>query len=156
MLLVVMGAITFSGGLALYLSLSPLLVNLIAGVVVANLARGRARAGIRNVLMRGEHSIYILFLILVGACWKKSREANSRLCGPEFSHGVGRSSPSRRRSGAYTTLVVGLLLLSGHVAGHVLSRLACHGSPDTSAWACSRDRIFWASSREKPSANSVF
>ena len=70
MLLVVMGAITFSGGLALYLSLSPLLVNLIAGVIVANMARGRARAGIRNVLLRGEHSIYILFLILVGAGWR--------------------------------------------------------------------------------------
>ena len=70
MLLVVMGAITFSGGLALYLSLSPLLVNLIAGVIVANMARGRARAGIRNVLLRGEHSIYIIFLILVGAGWR--------------------------------------------------------------------------------------
>ena len=70
MLLVVMGAITFSGGLALYLSLSPLLVNLIAGVIVANLARGRARAGIRTVLLRGEHSIYIIFLILVGAGWR--------------------------------------------------------------------------------------
>lgn len=70
MLLVVMGAITFSGGLALYLSLSPLLVNLIAGIIVANLARGRARAGIRTVLLRGEHSIYIIFLILVGAGWR--------------------------------------------------------------------------------------
>ncbi|MDE2886894.1 MAG: hypothetical protein OXR72_01695 [Gemmatimonadota bacterium] len=70
MLLVVMGAITFSGGLSLYLSLSPLLVNLIAGVIVANLARGRARAGIRTVLLRGEHSIYIIFLILVGAGWR--------------------------------------------------------------------------------------
>ena len=70
MLLVVMGAITFSGGLALYLSLSPLLVNLIAGVIVANVARERARGGIRNVLLRGEHSIYIIFLILVGAGWR--------------------------------------------------------------------------------------
>ena len=70
MLLVVMGAITFSGGLALYLSLSPLLVNLIAGIVVANLARGRATRGIRSVLLRGEHSIYIIFLILVGAGWR--------------------------------------------------------------------------------------
>ena len=70
MLLIVMGAITFSGGLSLYLSLSPLLVNLIAGVIVANLARGRARAGIRTVLLRGEHSIYIIFLILVGAGWR--------------------------------------------------------------------------------------
>lgn len=70
MLLIVMGAITFAGGLALYLSLSPLLVNLIAGVIVANMARGRARAGIRTVLLRGEHSIYIIFLILVGAGWR--------------------------------------------------------------------------------------
>ena len=68
-LVVVMGAIAFSGGLALYLSLSPLLVNLIAGVIIANMARERARAGIRNVLLRGEHSIYIIFLILVGAGW---------------------------------------------------------------------------------------
>ncbi len=70
MLLVVIGAITFSGGLALYLSLSPLLVNLIAGIIVANLGRGRATRGIRSVLLRGEHSIYIIFLILVGAGWR--------------------------------------------------------------------------------------
>ncbi len=69
-LLVVIGAVVFGGGLALYLNLSPLLVNLIAGMVVANLARGRARAGVRNVLLRGERSIYILFLILVGAGWE--------------------------------------------------------------------------------------
>ena len=33
------------------------------------------------------------------------------------------ATPSGDAPGAYTTLVVGLLLLSGHVAGHVLSRL---------------------------------
>ncbi len=70
MLLVVIGAVVFGGGLALYLNLSPLLVNLIAGMVVANLASGRAKAGVRNVLLRGERSIYILFLILVGAGWE--------------------------------------------------------------------------------------
>ncbi len=69
MLLIVIGTVAFSGGLALYLSLSPLLINLIAGMVVANLARHRARTGIRSVLMHGEHSIYILFLLLVGAGW---------------------------------------------------------------------------------------
>ena len=69
MLLVVIGAVAFCGGLALYLNLSPLLVNLIAGAVVANLARHRARSGIRNVLLGGERTIYILFLILVGAGW---------------------------------------------------------------------------------------
>ncbi|MDP6778159.1 MAG: hypothetical protein QGI83_15495, partial [Candidatus Latescibacteria bacterium] len=69
MLLIVIGAIVFGGGLALYLSLSPLLINLIAGMVVANLGRHRARTGIRSVLMHGEHSIYILFLLLIGAGW---------------------------------------------------------------------------------------
>jgi len=70
MLLVVIGAIAFGGGLSLYLNLSPLLVNLIAGAVVANFARSRGQAGIRNVLLRGERSIYVLFLILVGAAWQ--------------------------------------------------------------------------------------
>lgn len=70
LLLVVLGGVVFSGGLALYLSLSPLLVNLVAGVVLANLARGRALSGIRRVLLEGERSIYVLFLILVGAGWK--------------------------------------------------------------------------------------
>jgi hypothetical protein len=70
MLLVVIGGVAFGGGLALYLNLSPLLVNLIAGVVVANVGRARARSGIREVLLTGERSIYILFLILVGAGWQ--------------------------------------------------------------------------------------
>ena len=70
MLLIVIGAIAFGGGLALYLNVSPLLVNLIAGAVVANLARSRGQAGIRSVLLRGERSIYVLFLILVGAAWQ--------------------------------------------------------------------------------------
>ena len=69
MLLVVIGAVGFGGGVALYLNLSPLLVNVIAGMVVVNLSRGRARSGIQNVLLQGERSIYILFLILVGAGW---------------------------------------------------------------------------------------
>ena len=70
LLLVVLGGIVFSGGLALCLSLSPLLVNLVAGTVLANLTQGRALSGIRRVLLEGERSIYILFLILVGASWK--------------------------------------------------------------------------------------
>ena len=68
-LLVLIGAVTFGGGLALYLNLSPLLISAVAGMVVANVARGRARAALRNVLLRGERSIYIFFLILVGANW---------------------------------------------------------------------------------------
>lgn len=70
MLLVVIGAVAFGGGMALYLNLSPLLVNLISGIVIANVGRARARNGIRDVLLGGERSIYILFLILVGAGWQ--------------------------------------------------------------------------------------
>jgi Kef-type K+ transport system membrane component KefB len=70
LLLVLIGAVLFSGGVALYLSLSPLLVNLIAGATVANLARERARVSIRTTLFRGEQAIYVLFLIVVGAHWR--------------------------------------------------------------------------------------
>lgn len=69
LLLILLGTVLFSGGLSLHLSLSPLLVNLVAGSVIANLAGERARASIRTVLMRGEHAIYVLFLIVVGADW---------------------------------------------------------------------------------------
>jgi hypothetical protein len=69
-LLVVIGGVAFGGGLALYLNLSPLLVNLISGMVIANVGRARARTGIRDVLLGGERSIYILFLVLVGAGWQ--------------------------------------------------------------------------------------
>lgn len=67
--LILLGAVLFSGGLSLYLSLSPLLVNLVAGAAIANLAGDRARATIRTALMRGEHAIYVLFLLVVGADW---------------------------------------------------------------------------------------
>jgi hypothetical protein len=70
MRLVTLGAVAFSGGVALHLGLSPLLVNLVAGIVVANLARHRALAAIRTELLRGERAIYILFLVLVGAQWQ--------------------------------------------------------------------------------------
>ena len=67
--LILLGTVLFSGGLSLHLSLSPLLVNLATGAVIANLAGERPRAAIRTVLMRGEHAIYVLFLIVVGADW---------------------------------------------------------------------------------------
>ena len=68
--LVVLGIVAFSGGISLTLGLSPLLVNLIAGAIIANLARHRALAAIRNELLRGERAVYIVFLLLLGAGWK--------------------------------------------------------------------------------------
>lgn len=79
--LIVLGTVLFSGGISLHLSLSPLLVNLVAGAVVANLAGARARGPIRNVLMRGEHAIYVLFLIAVGADWNLGTVAVAALVG---------------------------------------------------------------------------
>jgi len=67
LLLVVLGMIIFSGGIALYLNLSPLFVNFIIGVVIANLSHAKNR--ITSILLSGEKSVYIIFLILVGATW---------------------------------------------------------------------------------------
>ncbi|MBC8231583.1 cation:proton antiporter [bacterium] len=67
LLLVVLGMIIFSGGIALYLNLSPLFVNFIIGMVIANLSHAKNR--IASILLSGEKSVYIIFLILVGATW---------------------------------------------------------------------------------------
>ena len=57
------------GGAALQLSLSPLLVNAIAGFLVANVARPRTCSAIRRLLLEGDRAVYILFLLLAGALW---------------------------------------------------------------------------------------
>jgi len=68
LLLVVLGMVIFSGGVALYLNLSPLFVNFIIGMVVANLSQAKNR--IASILLNAEKSVYIIFLILVGATWR--------------------------------------------------------------------------------------
>ena len=68
LLLIVLGMIIFSGGVALYLNLSPLFINFIIGMVVANLSQANNR--ITSILLNAEKSVYIIFLILVGATWR--------------------------------------------------------------------------------------
>ncbi|MBI1929274.1 cation:proton antiporter [Candidatus Poribacteria bacterium] len=68
LLLVVIGSVIFSAGIALHLNRSPLFINLVVGVVLANLSPARNR--ILHVLLNGEKSVYIIFLILVGASWR--------------------------------------------------------------------------------------
>ena len=58
----------FSGGIALFLKLSPLFVNAIMGLVVANLPGSKNR--IFSLLGRLEKPFYIVFLILAGAIWR--------------------------------------------------------------------------------------
>jgi len=68
MLLLTAGSVIFSGGLSSYLHLSPLFVNLIMGMTLANLPnfyRGRTF----NRLLAAEKPFYVVFMILTGALW---------------------------------------------------------------------------------------
>jgi Kef-type K+ transport system membrane component KefB len=67
LLIFVLGMAVFSGGIALSLKLSPLFVNTLMGLVVANLPGSRNR--IFHLLERLEKPFYIVFLILAGAIW---------------------------------------------------------------------------------------
>jgi hypothetical protein len=69
-LLVLLGTVLTGAGLALYLSLSPLFVNAVAGVVIANLAGHRPLAVLQSLLVRGDRAVYVLFLLLAGAQWQ--------------------------------------------------------------------------------------
>jgi hypothetical protein len=64
----VVGMVTFSSGIALYLELSPLFVNTMMGLTVANLPGPKNR--IFNLLARLERPFYIVFLVLAGAIWR--------------------------------------------------------------------------------------
>lgn len=68
LLLLVAGSVILSGGLSSYMHLSPLFVNLVMGVTLANLPNfslGR----ITKVLLTAEKPFYVIFMILVGAMW---------------------------------------------------------------------------------------
>ncbi|MBT3343212.1 MAG: hypothetical protein HN712_06945 [Gemmatimonadetes bacterium] len=73
LLVVLLGAVLLGGGAALFLSLSPLLVNAIAGVLIANVARPRTCSAVRRLLLQGDREVYILFLLLAGALWNPGR-----------------------------------------------------------------------------------
>jgi hypothetical protein len=64
----VVGMVTFSSGIALALDLSPLFINTMMGVTVANLTGSRNR--IFNFLARLERPFYILLVVLAGSIWR--------------------------------------------------------------------------------------
>ena len=68
LLIFVVGLVTFSSGIALYLELSPLFVNAAMGITLANLPGSNDR--VFNLLARLERPFYIVFLILAGAIWR--------------------------------------------------------------------------------------
>jgi len=67
--LALVGIIVFASGVAYYLHLSPLLVNLVLGVVLVNVCRPETAQGIRDVLIRTRQPMYVMLLIFAGAMW---------------------------------------------------------------------------------------
>ncbi len=67
-LAVVLGAIAFASGLAVYLHLSPIVICFIAGVLVTNFPNEQ-RESIFRILNHLERPVHLLFLIIAGAVW---------------------------------------------------------------------------------------
>jgi hypothetical protein len=67
-MVLLLGTVAFSAGIAGYLRLSPLVVCFLAGLIVANLPAGRQRTTLA-VLERVERPIYLVFLVVAGALW---------------------------------------------------------------------------------------
>jgi Kef-type K+ transport system membrane component KefB len=67
LLVIVLGLTVFCGGAAHYLRLSPLFVNMVVGMVVAN--RSPQRLRILHSLLGVEKPIYLMLLTLAGAMW---------------------------------------------------------------------------------------
>ncbi len=62
------GIITFAGGVSIFFGLSPLFVNMIAGITASNLPGSKDR--IFMAVAPQEKTFYIGFLILAGAVWR--------------------------------------------------------------------------------------
>jgi len=66
-LLFALGIVLCSGGLTAYLRLSPLFVNFIAGVIIANFCRRHHL--LDNIIATAEKPIYLILLVLAGSMW---------------------------------------------------------------------------------------
>jgi hypothetical protein len=67
-MVLLLGTVAFTAGIAGYLRLSPLVVCFLAGLIVANLPAGRQPTTLA-VLERVERPIYLIFLVVAGALW---------------------------------------------------------------------------------------
>ncbi len=68
LILIIIGVVTFSAGVGLYLRLSPLLINFFMGIFIANSTHRNVR--VFEIMIRAEKSIYILLVLLAGATWQ--------------------------------------------------------------------------------------
>lgn len=67
LMVALLGLIIFSSGVSYYLNLSPLLMNLILGFMLANTSRIREQ--LLEVLQSVEKPVYVLLLVFAGAAW---------------------------------------------------------------------------------------
>jgi hypothetical protein len=67
-MVIALGGVAFSAGLAAYVRLSPLVIGFVAGIVVINLPTPR-REALGLTLERIERPIFLVFLALAGALW---------------------------------------------------------------------------------------
>lgn len=68
LLLALIGIVIFSSGTAYYLRLSPLFINLVLGVMLANTSR--IRGELLEVLSAIEKPLYVVLLVFAGAAWQ--------------------------------------------------------------------------------------
>lgn len=68
-LIIMLGSICFTAGMASYLRLSPVVVCFIAGAVLQNFP-GPWKAQVGTALARVERPVYLLFLVIAGALWR--------------------------------------------------------------------------------------
>ncbi len=68
-LIIMLGSICFTAGMASYLRLSPVVVCFIAGAVLQNFP-GPWKAQVGAALARIERPVYLLFLLIAGAVWR--------------------------------------------------------------------------------------
>ena len=66
---VMLGSISFTAGMASYLRLSPVVVCFIAGAILVNLPGG-PKQQVRETLEHLERPIYLLFLMVAGSLWQ--------------------------------------------------------------------------------------
>ncbi len=67
--LALVGIIVFACGVAYFLHLSPLLVNMVLGLVLVNVATAEIAQSIRDVLDRTRRPMFLMLLIFAGLLW---------------------------------------------------------------------------------------
>ncbi len=70
LLLSLLGIVVFASGVAYYLNLSPIFINLVLGIMLANTSKVRDR--LVEILQSVEKPFYVVILVFAGAAWNLS------------------------------------------------------------------------------------